>query len=176
MKKNKFTLSQQIDRFMAGETSVAEEQALFAAFAPGRGVPPELEMWREQMQWYASLAPAAPARRRPRAVRFAAWATAAASVAMLVTVAAGYIRQVHALPDDYVAYAGSYVIRNGVKTTDLAAILPEIKRVEHIVSRQQSEAAKAVEAGSARAVVDYDGIDMDDPEVRRVIERVLSSN
>lgn len=165
-------LTELVDRFMAGETTVAQERRLFRAFAPGRRVPPALEPHREMMQWYASLAPEA-APRRAALPRPAAWMAAAVAAGLLLTVGISYMHRASALPDDYRIYRGSYVIRNGEKITDLAEILPEVKRVEQIVSNQQAVAAREVEASLATQPV-LDGVDMDDPEVRAIVTRALN--
>lgn len=169
MKQDLHTLAQ---RFADGLTDVDEERRLFAAFAPGRRVPADLEHLRPEMQWYASLLPAAKPRRRLSVTLFRLGA--AAAVAMIVTVAVGYFNRMATLPDDYLAYTGSYVIRNGEKITDLSRILPEIRRVDDIVTRTQATAANVV-AGSVPSAADAicEGVDMDDPEVRRVMERAF---
>lgn len=162
-----------IERFMAGETTVAEEHRLFAAFAAGRRLAPELEPWREQMQWYASLEPAASV---PRMPRFVKWVSAAAVAALMVTVSVGYATRHARLQDEMQIYAGSYVIRNGVKNTNIAEILPELKHVESVVSAQQLQAREQAAEPDYSADLVAAGIDLDDPEVKKMIDNAFNMN
>ncbi len=175
MKLRDRQLQTTIQRFFDGETTVREERALFAAFAPGRNVPADLEQYREMMQWYATMSGAAAIRGRKRP-RFAVWSSAAAAVAMIAVVAVSYVGRAAAFDRECLAYAGSYVIRNGVKDTDIKRILPEIKNVNTIVSRQQAIAAgSAVTAMDVTEPVVLSGVDMDDPRVKEMIELALGS-
>lgn len=162
-----------IDKFMAGQTTADEERHLFAAFADDRQVAPEYADLRPMMQWYASLSARQPAKRRPALPRFAAWTGAAATVAMLLTIGIHYFNQRAALPDEWREYAGSYVIKNGVKYTNLAQIMPDIKRAEQTVSRNRDLAEKSVNQALERPAMP-DVIDMSDPEVSKIINKVLS--
>lgn len=162
MKLNQQQLEAAVERFMAGTTSIAEERELFAAFAAGRPVPEHLEQYREMMQWYAAMAGEKTVRRR---VRPAVWLSAAAALALIVTVAVDYTGRLNALNREYMAYAGSYVISNGVKNTNIAEILPQVKGVDAIIDRQR----RMVEAR-------LQGVDMDDPQVCALVERVLGDD
>lgn len=162
MKLNQQQLEAAVERFMAGTTSIAEERELFAAFAAGRPVPEHLEQYREMMQWYAAMAGEKPVRRR---VRPAVWFSAAAALALIVTVAVDYTGRLNALNREYMTYAGSYVISNGVKNTNIAEILPQVKGVDAIIDRQR----RMVEAR-------LQGVDMDDPQVCALVERVLGDD
>ena len=159
MKLNQQQLEGAVERFMAGTTDVAEERALFAAFAAGRRVPEHLEQYREMMQWYAAMSGERTVRRR---LSPAVWLSAAAALALIVTVAVSYMGRMNALNREYMAYAGSYVIHNGVKNTNIAEILPQVKDVDAIIDRQRSMAEAQLQ-----------GIDMDDPQVSALVERVL---
>ena len=93
----------------------------------------------------------------------------------MLSVGVSYMMRMSAQPDEYDIYRGSYVIRNGEKVTDLAQILPEVKRVESIVSSQQAVVERAVaRAHEVETVGDYAGIDMDDPMVRDLVQRAFS--
>lgn len=168
-----------IDKFMAGETTVAEEKRLFEAFAPGRDVDPELEPFRPMMQWYGGLnrqVDTIVVRPRRRLPRIAAWTGVAAAVAMLVTVGAGYFADRSQLPDDWQEYtSGCYVIRNGIKYTDLATIMPDMKRAELLASNNMRRADDEIRSSMEMSVLP-DVIDMTDPEVCKVINKVLSDD
>lgn len=163
MKLNQQQLEAAVERFMAGTTSIAEERALFAAFAGGRPVPEHLEQYREMMQWYAAMS----AGEKPvgRRLRPAVWLSAAAALALIVTVAVSYMGRLNAQNREYMAYAGSYVISNGVKNTNIAEILPQVKGVDAIIDRQRRMAEAQMQ-----------GVDMDDPQVCALVERVLGDD
>lgn len=144
-----------VERFEAGETSVAEEQKLFARFAPGKKVPADLEPLRPMMQWYASMAPASTKRRGSTVVK---WVGVAASLAVVATLAVGLMRS--ATDPDFASRGGSYVITNGVKNTNIAAILPDLDRAESTVKR-----IKELRHNMP------DEVDMSNPYVRKAIER-----
>lgn len=184
-------MKQLIEKFFAGETSNEEERRLFEAFAPGRKVDPELEPYREMFAWYDSLSAdrdavvdaeadetpvmlPAPGRWRRRM----AWISSAAAVAMIATVAVTYISRRQADIDRAMAqYAGSYVIENGVKNTDIAQILPRLEDAEALVDAQQREVERRLNSRLSR-VSDDNVVDRvtsgSDERVRRHLESLLS--
>lgn len=164
-----------IDKFMAGQTTGDEERRLFEAFADGNALEPELEELRPMMQWYAGLDKIRSEKSRPRLPRFVAWTGVAATVAMLLTVSIHFFYQRSEMPEEWREYAGSYVIRNGVKYTNLAQIMPEIKRAEQTVSRSRDIAVESVRQALERPGLP-DAIDMSDPEVSKIINKVLSDD
>lgn len=163
-----------IDKFMAGETDRAEEQRLFEAFASGKAVDPSLEVLRPMMQWYAAL-PAGKKKTRRPLPRIAAWTGIAAAVAMLVTVGAGYFMNRSEMPEDWKEYSGCYVIRDGVKYTNLAQIMPEIKRAEQLARQTGEQANRAISKALEHQSLP-DEIDMSDPEICKIINKVLSDD
>lgn len=159
-----------LERFEAGLTDNREERRLFAAFAPGHLLPADLEPLRPMMAMYAAMAPA---RRRvvPPAVRWLSAGVAACLLAVVGFGYAGYLRQAASSEATRQMYAGSYVIRNGVRYTDPAAILGELEQAERIVGNHAGAAERA--ANAAAVVTLPDGIDMDDPRIRAVVESAL---
>lgn len=147
------SLRRMVERFEAGETSVAQERKLFSRFADGKVLPADLEPLRPMMQWYASLAPA-----RSRSGRVASVVGVAASLALVVTLSVGLMR--NSLTPELAARSGSYVITNGVKNTNLAAILPDLDNAESTVRRSQQASHNMPDA-----------VDMSDPYVRMAVER-----
>ncbi len=126
-----------MEKFLDGATTIAEEQQLYRYFAGGE-VAPVLQQYRPMMQWYDSLsADAEPAQKpatRPRSVlsRFRFVSGIAASVAVLAAIGFAALMPHNRLDDEQIAYSGSYVIVNGVKTTDIDRILPQLRRAEQI--------------------------------------------
>lgn len=193
------TIRQTIDRFLAGETSCREERELYAFFA-GSDVPPDLACYKEMFRWYASLAedsgrssaehpvtlmPAeAPAEATPRrgtgkvrllSMRAWQWVSAAAVVALLFSIGIIFHSPSTSVPDEYLSYEGSYIIRDGKKITDLSVVVPEIRRTEQMVNERLSaldESIKAADAAFDRSLTS--SYHISDPNVREVIEAALT--
>ncbi|MCM1164359.1 MAG: hypothetical protein NC339_08955 [Muribaculaceae bacterium] len=137
---NKDNYKEYIDRFLSAETTLAEETEMYAWFS-GSDLPPEAEKWREMFGWYDSLQPRELPAAKPRSKRLTRvlrWCSAAASVAVLVVL--GVIAARSAMHTDinpeYLAYEGSYIVRDGVKITDLSIVVPAILKRECELNRQ----------------------------------------
>lgn len=113
-----------VELFLEGTATAEQEAELYAYFSSPAGgdADSRLERYRPMFAWYAALPGErmAAAGRRKRAV--AAWAVAA-SVAVLMAVA-GFLalRTPSAADEAMELYAGSYVVRDGRRITDLRAI------------------------------------------------------
>lgn len=160
-----------VARFMDGATEPAQEKALYSFFstAPAGSLEPDLEALRPMFGWYAGLQEAAatePVRRswwsRFRG-RVIAGAAAAAAIAVLVTVGVGVLgKKTTSVPESlYASYEGSYIVRNGVRTTDLAVIYATVAAAEHMADSLNRTADLALMADR-----DYD---------REAIDEALSA-
>ena len=123
-------IQQMIERFLNGETTNAEEQMLYDYFA-GEDVSPELMQYREMFRWYSAGMPEDKGKKRSLPLRRIL--ALAASVLLLVGIGFG-IHRYQQQQAEYALYEGSYIIRNGVKITDISKILPELKATEQKVS------------------------------------------
>ena len=163
---NKDNVSGYISRFLAGETSLAEERALYGYFRREK-IPAELECYREMFVWYDSLRPAprtAEPIRFPRLRRWQ-WTGVAATIALLLGLGFVFRMQTEA----------SYIIRDGKKITDLRVVVPEIRRNEKLVSEQLRQIDMSIEeAESALDRALTEDFDMSDPTVAEVVETSLS--
>ncbi len=118
-----------VKRFFDGDTTVAEEQQLYNYFASGKAHS-SLKQYAPMFGWYANelQTPA-----KPKVHRWRYIAAAAAAVGVIATVG---IHQYNAssLTDEEQRlaeiYAGSYIIRNGKKITDMKEVLPVILQQE----------------------------------------------
>lgn len=173
-------VSRYVERFLAGETTSAEERALYDYFSHGR-VPAELESYREMFAWYGSLCQDAPAVRAvPEPVRLPRlrlwqWTGMAATVVLLFSLGFVFRMQTADLPEEYMAYEGSYIIRDGKKITDLRVVVPEIRRNEQLVSERLSQLDRSLEEAEDafdRALME--DFDMSDPDVAEVVRASLS--
>lgn len=164
--------------FMAGASDNAQESSLYRYFSGG-DVAPDLEQYRYMMIWFASGMPADDAGRSSRRLRFGRWQRLAAAVgaaAVVALVVTLMPRIGSPADDDYSTYAGSYVIRNGKRITDLDIIMPELKRAEQLVAQQQATVDREMQLYDAPAPEAAVGslIDMDDPDIRAAYLSAMS--
>ena len=123
------TAARLLERFLDGDSTPAEERALYALYtSTARGsLAPELEARRDMMEWYAAMAPSRRRRRRIPAI--------AAGIGAVVAVAAGLAFAIGGGSDDdndlYACYRGSYVVHNGKRISDLAEIHTALARAEY---------------------------------------------
>lgn len=123
-------IQQLIERFLEGETTNAEEQMLYDYFN-GRDVADSLKPYQEMFRWYAARMPEQKA--NPKKRTYAKWLSIAASILLLVGIGFGY-RYYQEQQELYAIYEGSYIIRDGVKNTDIKQILPELQATEQEVA------------------------------------------
>lgn len=119
------------DRFMAGDTTLVEEDMLYAYFDSGK-VSDDLASCAPMFDWLGAgmPVPAAPRRRR-RAVVWSFVASTAAMLALVLTLGAGFMSSNHAeYHDAYALYDGSYIREGGRTITDLRSILPRLQQAE----------------------------------------------
>lgn len=119
-----------IARFMDGATDNAEEQQLYAYFASG-SVDKRHHRYAPMFAWYANGLNSTPLRPQSLWRRHAvAIATVAASIIIVVTLGFGYHNAMSDRQQLMEEYAGSYIIRDGVRYTDLSQILPAVIAAE----------------------------------------------
>ena len=123
-------IQQLIERFLEGETTNAEEQMLYDYFN-GKDIAESLEPYREMFRWYAAGMPEQKTNAHKRT--YAKWIAMAASLLLLVGIGFGY-RHYQEQQELYAIYEGSYIIRDGVKNTDIKQILPELQATEQEVA------------------------------------------
>lgn len=178
-----------VDKFLNGETTCQEEEALYAYFTEP-SLPKEAEAYREMFTWYASLQ--SPAERagtehqvnshteevttkvRILHLRPWQWAGVAAMMAILLTVGFLYQPSREYVSEEYMAYQGSYIIRDGKKITDLNIVVPEILRTEQMLDEQvRAMESSFDEMNNAVINAVSSDLDMSNPAVREVVETAL---
>ena len=122
-------IRQLIERFLEGATTNAEEQILYDYFN-SKDIAESLERYRVMFQWYAAGIPEQKAKHHKRT--YAKWLAIAASMLLLVCIGFGY-RYYQEQQELYAIYEGSYIIRDGIKNTDIRQILPELQATEQEV-------------------------------------------
>lgn len=139
MHKNDDDLRLLIERFLDGDTTLAEEKALREFFTSSRELPADLSPYREMFGWYAAIDKSEnalpspelkPAPRRRRLMASLKKATWAAAVVTLFIGAGKSFLSYREQMNEYALYEGSYVIRDGKKITDLRLIIDEVKEAD----------------------------------------------
>ncbi|MCM1483949.1 MAG: hypothetical protein NC043_06410 [Muribaculaceae bacterium] len=127
-----------MERFLSGETSMAEERLLYSYFTAG-SVADSLKPYITMMSWYAEgLKPAKPKAGRSfmPSRQLLLWCiSTAAMIALIATVGISFHHQAQIESELYSAYHGSYIVRNGHTITDINDILPELQIAEHLTDR-----------------------------------------
>lgn len=120
--------------FLEGETTSDEEQKLYRYYARSK-VASDLVPYAGMFSWFDALESATETtsvRHRHKVPRF----VAAAAITAFVLVGVGLTLGYNFGSDEFSAeriYAGSYIIRQGKKITDIQSILPELERADRIV-------------------------------------------
>ena len=130
-----------LDLFFAGETTCTQERELEQYFREATSLPKQWLPYREMFGWYehgmveaelpddVPLSPHRPATEgssgsQPRQRLWIWVGSAAASLALIVTLALRFSSQPTASPD---LYAGSLVVHNGVAVSGSEEIAPEVE-------------------------------------------------
>lgn len=117
--------------FLDGATSQDEEKRLYAYYS-GRKIASDLEPYRQMFAWYEGLGN--DCQQVQGNSRFPI--AAAAVIAILVFAGIGLVVGRNDRGSAFGAermYAGSYIIRDGKKISDIKKILPELQRADHLV-------------------------------------------
>lgn len=188
---DKSTISRLIDRFMAGETSLEEEKLLYGYFAR-TDVPTEFEPYREMFRWYADLgetdcdsaasATEMQAADKPRSRRgkifagFRPWHIAGIAAMIAVVICTMFFFRPSTnidIPEEYLCYKGSYIIRDGKKITDLNIVVPEIIRTQQIVEESlHCPDDYFIDADDAFINAAFDESDLNDPIIQEFIDEM----
>lgn len=163
--------SRLVERFLDGDTTPAEEKAIYHFYAVHSGLPRELEQYREMFAWYAGM--------KPRATRRSWHAVAAAAAAVLVVAGIGlgvFISEKSEESSLYASYQGSYIVRNGQRIDDIRTIYTNLTIAEQyadsIVSEADREAAD-FERSCEQSVIDNAFSAIDDPEMVEELKKEM---
>lgn len=182
MKTNEKEIRHLLALFLDGETSLAEERELYLYFRRRR-LPADLERYREMMAFYAD---GLTERQKPKILSgllgtrwgWLQYSAVAAAVALVVTIGVGVAGtgSSELSREEYLTYAGSYIIRDGQKITDLEEIMPDLRRAEETVERQNRVADEAIDQFELDAVEQSisEVVDINDPDIRAALESALS--
>lgn len=188
---DKSTIGRLIDRFMAGETSLEEEKLLYGYFAR-TDVPTEFEPYREMFRWYADLgetdcdstssasemqaADKHQSRRGKIFAGFRPWHIAGIAAMIAVVICTMFFFRPSTtieIPEEYLCYKGSYIIRDGKKITDLNIVVPEIIRTQQIVEESlHCSDDYFIDADDAFINAAFDESDLNDPIIKEFIDEM----
>ncbi len=155
MEVTKKNIEQYIARFLDGETTNAEEQAIYRFFRMEE-VPEHLRAYAPMFAWYEGgmqgepqpVSASVPAKRKPLFARIpmAVWSAGIAAM-LVVTLGLGLLLSSdsgEALPEGWECYEGSYIIVNGKRITDLKQIMPFILEEERQTEQTRLLAEKRI--------------------------------
>ena len=146
MEVTKNNIEEYIHRFMEGETTNAEEQAIYRFFRTEE-VPEHLKPYTEMFAWYEEGMPEEELS-KPKAqalwkrIPLEIWSTGIAAM-LVIGIGLGIVLSFDNKPcEEWACYEGSYVEVNGKRITDIETILPIIletlKRAEEIEQRTEA--------------------------------------
>lgn len=144
-----------MEQFLDGSTSTAMEQQLYDYFS-GKTLPPDLEQYREMMNWYASLAPRQQSAKKTRRLRLPRWAAIAASFAVIIAVAIPLYRDYETRRDLLATYEGSYIIRDGVRYDYIPEIINELNEADAYVASVSNAFSGDIVADELRRMLSDD--------------------
>lgn len=143
---DKHNAEEWIKRFLDGETSNDEEQALYRFFAE-KDVPRRLKKYKPMFAWYAGgmqgelPQPVHQNHIKQMIIRF----SVAASIVLAFGFGFGIYQHYQELQEEYNCYEGSYIIRNGEKITDIKKILPELRKTTQMAREQIKDSKEELE-------------------------------
>lgn len=156
--------------FLDGDTSVEQEKKLYDYYGQ-KMVASDLECYRDMFGWYAGLgqdsqSTGKKSRRHTRLVAFAA------SISALILIGVGLVVGLKSRTNEYspdVIYAGSYIIRNGKKVTDIKQILPELRQADRYVDSTLSAYNRLNVVDPEMSIISDALRNIDDPEIKAML-------
>jgi hypothetical protein len=131
-----------LERFFEGQTSIKEEQELYRFFMRDE-IPAALARYKPLIKYFESgLADEVqPETRTPKKKQWIVWSGIAASILLMLCLSF-YFFTAKQSPDPL---EGSYIIRNGVRITDLNLIRPELETAIQKVMLQEQEMEQLID-------------------------------
>ncbi len=158
-----------VKRFFDGETSLDEEAKLYEYFNSGN-VSADLQQYSQMFAWYGNKL-STPAKKHSKKWYYVA---AAASIAILTIVSIHQYTSTQLTAEEQrlaEIYAGSYIIRDGKKITDMKKVLPVILQEEKNYNSLLAEIRKQDDQTTDHYQQFLDDVlsDIDDEEMRNDI-------
>lgn len=156
--------------FLDGDTTAEQEKMLYEYYS-GKKVASDLDCYREMFGWYAGLESEAKTSddNRRRRTRFIAVAASVSALFLIgVGLIAGLPKGSGSLSPDGI-YAGSYIIRNGKKITDIKQILPELRQADRYVDSTLSAFNRPNVVDPEKSIISDALRNIDDPEIKAML-------
>ncbi len=181
---NDRNITRWVERFLDGDTTCAEENELYRYFSR-RNLPAEVEQYREMFAWYSSLGgeqiqpelKPVKAENKVRILRLRPWQWISVAASIAILLAVGFIfrpASSPALSEEYLAYQGSYIIRDGKKITDLSIVVPEILRQEQLLNERLAAIEQSFDrADNAMTQSVESRVDISNPGIREAVRTAL---
>ena len=153
MELTKKNIEEYIHRFMEGETTLAEEQAIYRFFRSG-DVPEHLKVYAPMFAWYEEGMPEEkkemPIETKTKTfwkrIPLGVWSMGIAAM-LVVGIGLGILSGLDKdMDDEWSCYEGSYVMINGKRITDEKKIMPIILETLAEAERMEKEMEKRWEA------------------------------
>lgn len=138
MEDNNKSIEVLLERFFEGQTSAAEEEQLYRFFAEEE-VPASLLRYKSLFAYFETgikeeLAEQAVSVRHMQRSKWLLWTGIAAAVLLLILLSPFVHSQ-----KSFDPYEGSYIVRNGVRITDLDIIRPELDATVRYALEQEKK-------------------------------------
>ncbi len=156
--------------FLDGDTTADQESKLYDYYSQTR-LASDLESYREMFAWYAGLGRESQTAGERRTSRSRVVAVAA-SITALFLIGVGLTIGLQSKSDEVspdVLYAGSYIIRNGKKITDINQILPELRQADRYVDSTLSAYSRQVTVDPEMSIISDALRNIDDPEIKAML-------
>ena len=143
MKQDYRRIEELIESFFEGQTSNEDERELYAFFS-GENVPEHLLPYCPVFEYFETGIKEEEHNNQIINLKnikstlnkkITIWAGIAASLLLLISFGIHHFVQ----EKEFNSYEGSYIIRNGIKITDLKIVVPEIKKTLYLVQQQEEE-------------------------------------
>lgn len=155
--------------FLDGATSIDEEKLLYAYYRATR-IAYDLLQYKDMFCWYDALSN--PDERKNAIAKSRGLIAASITIAVLVTISLFSIKTIDTEVCDI--YAGSYIIRDGKKITDISKILPELRRADHIADSTMTAISNESPDNIEHEAITSAIASINDPQIREMLLADLS--
>ncbi|MFR1236684.1 MAG: hypothetical protein ACLSC9_10235 [Barnesiella sp.] len=166
MNKEKEHIKILLERFWNGSTTNEEEKELYRYFS-NKDIPENMKPYRSLFSWFENELPEELTTIHTELpivrIKHISWKIISGIAALIILILGTSFYFLRQTPD---LYEGSYIVRNGVRITDLKEIRPELQKTESFVLKQ----VKQIKNNAATPQVNYKMNDELRLQMQRLIE------